>query len=93
MPAKKIIPVFLLLFIFASVRAQDSLTAINCWLCKNNNHTATNPYNYGWKHEIPYIASAVGLMTIGIVIDKTNSIEPYTPQELLGLNRDDINTF
>jgi len=90
---KKLIPVFLLFFAFASVQAQDSLTATNCWLCKENQHTTTRPYNFGWKHEIPYIASAVGLVTIGIVIDKTNSVKPYTPQELLGLNRDDINAF
>jgi membrane-associated phospholipid phosphatase len=93
MQLKKLIPAFLFFIFFISSQAQDSLVITDCWLCKNNTHTATNPYHYGWKHEIPYIATSVGLISIGLVLDKTNSVEPYTPQELLGLNRDNINTF
>ena len=93
MSVRKTIATFFLLVTFISIQAQNISPETNCWLCKNNNHTATKPYTFGWKHEIPYIATSVGLMAIGIVIDKTNNVEPYTPLELLGLNRDDINTF
>ena len=93
MSVKKIIPALLLFFAIASVHAQDSLATSDCWLCKNIQHAVTRPYNYGWKHEIPYIATSVGLLTIGIVLDKTNDVKPYTPQELLRLDRNDINAF
>ena len=93
MRINKFLPAFLIFITFSSLQAQDSLSISNCWLCKNNNHTAVKPYNYGWKHEIPYIATAAGLTIAGIIIDKTNPVQPYSPDELTKLNRENINAF
>jgi membrane-associated phospholipid phosphatase len=93
MHLKRLIPIFLFFIVLTPSQAQDSLVLSDCWLCKNNQHTTPIPYHYGWKQEIPYLASSVGLLSTGIIIEKTYSIQPYTPQEIAGLNREDINAF
>ena len=59
----------------------------------NNFPIENTPYNFGWKNEVPYLATASGLLLTGFIIDKTNKIKPYTAEELSGLNRSDINGF
>ncbi len=72
---------------------QDTSNTTNCWLCKNNIHNGQIPYTFGWKHEIPYLATSAGLLATGIILEKTNSITSYTPLELNYLNRNDVIPF
>jgi len=84
---------FLLFSTVSASFSQNTADTITCRLCRNNVHTSQKPYNFGWKHEIPYIASAVGLMTTATILDKTNKSNPYTPSDLALLNRNDVNPF
>ncbi len=83
----------ILLLVTNNVLPQYSGDSVKCWMCKNNIHAFHTPYTFGWKHEIPYIAASLGVMTTGIILDKTNGTEPYNPQQLADLNRDDVNPF
>ncbi len=93
MQTKKLIISLFFIFLFANAFAQDSLNVQKCWLCKNNRHTALSPYNYGWKHETPYLILSGGLVLSGIVIDQTNPIKPYTMAGLDTINRSEVNPF
>jgi len=52
-----------------------------------------SPYNFGWKHEIPFVAVSLGFLTTGYVLDKTNNVSPFTLEELNNLNKNDVNGF
>ena len=84
MRIRKILSTALFVLTINSILAQASL---------NNYSNPTSPYNFGWKHETPYIATATGLLLTAFIIDKTNKTEPYTAEELNSLNRNDINGF
>ncbi len=93
MQLRNIIPTLLLLLTLSTTYGQDNLRNTNCWLCKNNIHNNQIPYTFGWKHEIPYIATSAGLLATGFILGKTNSLTPYTPLELNDLNRNDVIPF
>ncbi len=84
MKSRKILSTALFVLTINSLLAQASL---------NNYSNQTSPYNSGWKYEIPYMATGFGLLSLGFILDHTNNVIPYTPEELEGLNRDDINSF
>ena len=50
-----------------------------------------NPYDFGLKKEIPFIAAGVGLLGSSLIVIKNNSTTPFTIPELDALNRNDIN--
>lgn len=94
MKLKNTVSAILILLITIPVFSQNTTgDTVYCWLCKNNSHNGQAPYTFGWKHEIPYLATSVGLMATGIIIDKTNNVNPYSPLELGNLSRKEVNNF
>ncbi len=88
-----VISALLILLITIDAFPQEAETPVKCWLCKNNIHGNPAPYTFGWKHEIPYIGTSIGLTATALILDKTNTTDPYTPSELALLNRNDVNPF
>ena len=50
-----------------------------------------SPYDLNWKKEIPYVATAVGLNLSGAYL--VSQLELLTPEEIAGLNPQNVNFF
>lgn len=81
---RNIFSTFLVVLTAFSLFAQDSIS---------NYRFRASPYNYGCKHEIPYLATSVGLLATGIILKETNSTEAYTAKQLEQFSHNDVNSF
>lgn len=89
--------IFLSLITFSKIEAQSadlqSDTLPKCPLCKNGIHLNENPYQLGFKAELPYLITAAGTLGLGQLIQATNGTKPFTEAQIDQLDRNNINTF
>jgi len=62
-------------------------------MCKDGIHNEENPYNHDFKAELPFIITSAASLTFGIVMPATNDTQPFTEDELVQLDRNDVNAF
>ena len=65
----------------------------NCPICKDGEHLNDNPYQKGFKTELPYLITGFGLMGSGVLLQALNTTEPFTVDEINNLDRNDVNPF
>lgn len=66
----------------------------NCSYCNKNGkgHKHENPYTINFKNELPYLATGLGLLGTGLLLQSANE-EGFTLEEVNNLNRNDVNSF
>jgi len=86
---------FFILLIFTTVDAQDSIltTHNKCWMCGKGQHTNGKPYAFTLKNEIPFIAVGLAISSIALTTDLYNPIKPFTEDELMSLDRNNVNSL
>tara|TARA_B100000809_G_scaffold55257_1_gene51053 strand:- start:3249 stop:4064 length:816 start_codon:yes stop_codon:yes gene_type:complete len=72
------------------VFAQDAVDSLGCLKCGHNHRS---PYDFSFKHELPFILTGVGLVISSEVIKTTNSTKPFNLEELNNLDRNNVNPF
>lgn len=85
----KILIVFLFIFYTTLLIGQGS-DSIICIKCK---HHHSSPYNFSFKKEIPFVLTGVGIIASAELIKHENNTQPFTEDELLLLDRNDVNAF
>jgi membrane-associated phospholipid phosphatase len=87
-----------LLFLSISVTFPVLLTSQtetheNCPICKDGEHLNGNPYQKGFKTELPYLITSIGLMGSGFLLQALNTTDPFTIDEINRLDRNNVNPF
>jgi len=64
-----------------------------CPICKNGVHINDSPYKKGFKTELPFLITSVGLMSSGFLLQSINKTDPFSEFEVNNLDRNSVNPF
>jgi membrane-associated phospholipid phosphatase len=85
--------VLIALFSFNTITSQTTNNVDACPFCKQGEHLNKNPYRTGFKTELPFLISGIGLTSSGFILQSMNTSEPFSEGELKSLDRNDVNPF
>jgi len=72
---------------------QTKTSKESCFICKNGEHKNESPYKIGFKAELPFLIAGVAIATTGVIFNVTNDTQPFTVEQLEGLDRNNVNAF
>jgi len=64
-----------------------------CKVCLGGSHLQPSPYSIKFKKEIPYLTAGAIITALAVGIEYTNTVKPYTANELFSLDKNEINSF
>ncbi len=88
---KTYLSIFTLLICFCSFGQNDSIIKENS--SNKKKHLHISPYDFSFKKELPFILTSAGVIIGSEIIKHNDATKPYTEEELLDLDRNDINSF
>ena len=83
----------IILFLSGAITGQTDNHDDSCPICKDGVHVDDSPYKKGFKVELPFLATGIGLMSSGIILNATNGTVSFTEFEVNNLDRNNVNPF
>lgn len=91
----RVFTALLVLFMASLVQAQDDHAAKmrDCGMCVEGEGPHQKPYDMTFLKELPYISLGLTLTGLSAYVEFNNKVLPYTEEELLALDKNNINAF